>query len=175
MVQKISIYMQLNYPRVWDFLVRSDHSARNHNRLVYAISLAEIILAFFLLTNHYRPQLMDGFLTTSPKTYSLSKFDHKVRYVLNQGDFVRGQDAPGSQIKIIFTSPKIIVKAYPNPKGSWTYQIPRDFTSKRYRMAVIVFDKDGKNPQVRYYRIRVETNNKFLGNPVYKKLTGFIK
>ncbi len=175
MTEKISNYLQFNYPGVWEFLVRADQAARNHNRLVYAISFVEVVLAVFLLAGHYQPQLMDGFLTTSPKTYSLSKFDPKVRYVLNQGDFVRGIDEPGSKIKIIFTSPKIIVKAYPNPKGSWTYQIPRDFVAKRYRMAVIVFDKDGKHPQVRYYRIRVQTNNKVLGNPVYQKLTGFMK
>jgi hypothetical protein len=129
-----------------------------------------IVLIWFL-----RIPLSQKFLTVPPKAYSVVTLNPEKRYLVSQGDFLRGQAIPNTRVKVLVTPGNIKSSVNSSSTGEWNYQIPENFPIGIYRFTFGNFDKSNKLVTFQSYKFRVQSNisiYKFI-NPV-KKMLGFI-
>lgn len=146
-----------------------------NRRSFYLLLSISIIIASVALLWVYRDPISKKYLLEKPRNYNLARFNSKIRYVITKADTMRGNGNPGDRIKVILTEPKIKIKTTADKGGNWRITIPDKLTEKRYKMAVITFDKNGKNPKIKFYRIRVESDNKLANSQIYKNLQSFYR
>jgi hypothetical protein len=126
--------------------------------LVSALVFTEI-LGIITLIWYLRSPLYDKYLVSSPKAYSIQAFSSEKTYLLNQGDFLRGQTSPNNQLVIILRQGKKQIdtlKPALTKDGNWTYQIPESVQPGRYTFTLGYETPDNKISS-QNYRIRIKS------------------
>lgn len=120
--------------------------------------IASELLGILTLIWFLRAPLSQKFLTPTPKAYSVVSLNPQKRYVISQGDFLRGQASPNTSVKILITPGDIKDSILSDSKGDWKYQIPLDLSIGSYTFSIGNFDESNKLINLQSYRLRVRTN-----------------
>lgn len=147
---------------------------KHRTKLIYFLSALQILIALLLLNWLVVPK-MGNYLKAESKGYIAQNFKPNIRYVLAKSDFVGGNATPSGFVKVILKEPKIVLRAKATPKGEWLVRIPEKIPEKAYRMQVITFDSNGKNPTVKQVKIKVESNNVIYRSKAYKSIKSWSK
>jgi hypothetical protein len=140
---------------------------KNRTHLIYFLSALQLILAVGLLIWFLSPRIAT-YLTASPKGYLVQNFKPNIRYVLAKSDIVGGTATSSAYVKVILKEPKIVLRAKATKQGAWLVKIPQKIPEKSYRMQIITFDSQGKNPTVKQVKVKVESNNVVYRSQAYK-------
>ncbi len=141
---------------------------RKHYRVFVITSLS---LAIIFMTWYLRGPLYQKYLIVKSKNFPLILMSDKYRYLVSQNDYLSGKAIPNSKVKVLLNPGRIKKTLQVDEEGFWFYQIPLDAPKKKYRLTVADFDKDNKLAFVKDYRVRIQSNNVLLQNPLKKLLT----
>ncbi len=152
------------------FELLNKHQSQSRKRIINGLSGLCLVLACLVLLWFFGIKNSKTFLISSPKVYAVSSFKLNTRYLLAKEDSLRGTASPSGFVKIILKEPKIEIHAKADKKGVWQAQIPSKIPEKNYQFQLITFDKAGKNPKVKLYKVQVQSNNLIHQTSWYKKL-----
>lgn len=156
------------------FLLRFKLTNLKRRGLVISLIATEIIGIIALLW-YLRTPLTEKFLFSPPKAYSLVTMDPKKRYLVSQGDYLQGNGIPNSQIRALFTPGNLKKTASVDPQGNFTLQVPGDTELRTYRLTIANLDKNNDLAYAKGYKVRIQTNNLFLRNPLIGKIISFFQ
>lgn len=88
---------------------------------------------------------------------------------------MQGKGIPNSQIKALFTPGNIKKTATVDPEGNFTLQVPGETELKTYRLTIANLDRKNDLAYAKGYKIRIQTNNLFLRNPLVSKMISFFQ
>lgn len=141
-----------------------------HKFLVLSLAFTEII-GIFVLIWYLRVSIVERFFTEPPKAFAIESFDPKKRYLIQQGDLLRGKKAlPNSKILVIITPGKQTVTAQANKNGEFTVKLPKDAKLGRHRVTFANYDALKNLAWIRSYKLTVNSNSTFSNNKLVQRL-----
>ena len=141
-----------------------------HKILVFSLAITEII-GIFTLVWYLRTSLIERYFTSPPKSFAIESFDPKKRYLIQQGDFLRGKNAlPNSKVLAIITPGKQTVTVKADKNGEFIVKLPPDAKTGRHRVTFANYDALKNLAWTKSYKLTVNSNNTLSNNKLVQRL-----